>query len=119
MSEPAPPYHRELVERGSHYAIFLIFLEMPGAHHRGFVVERGTIVVPKGLIAGHVRSLSLENVEMVVAPPADSNAILMVRVRGDEAEATIDRVAREALGYLRSQGFFSPADEPPSSGRPT
>lgn len=103
---PVPPYRAEPVERGNGYAVYLLFLQMPGAVHQGFVVSRGSVTVAKGVVAGHLRSLALEGVETVTAPPAGSNALVMARLAERTPPATLETLARAARQYLESERFF-------------
>lgn len=115
--EDLPPRYRvQPVERGNGYAVYLVFLEMPGAQHHGFVVTRGAVSVPKGVLAAHLRGLLLQGVESVIAPPADSNALLMARLSDTTPPATLDTLAREARRYLEAEGFFSDAARPSAEG---
>ena len=104
---PPPPYRAEPVERGNGYAVYLIFLQMPGARHHGFLVSRGPVTLAKGVIASHLRSLALEGVETVVAPPAGSNALVMTRLAEPAPPTTLETLARAARQYLESERFFS------------
>ena len=110
---PPPRYRMEPVERGNGYAVYLLFLQMPGARHQGFVVSRGSVTVAKGVVASHLRSLGLEGVETVVAPPAGSNALVMTRVVEPAPSTTLETLARAARQYLESEGFFSDVTSPP------
>jgi hypothetical protein len=106
-------YKAFLLERGSEYRTFVIFLEMRGIHHRGLIIERDGAVLAKGVIANHVRRLGLPNVEMAMPPPPDSNAILVVRLTGPNDDEILDRIVGEVRSFLKSQGFDSlgaPAD---------
>ena len=102
-----PRYRAEPVERGNGYAVYVIFLQMPGARHQGFVVSRGSVTVAKGVVASHLRSLALEGVETVVAPPAGSNAVVMTRLSEPAPPTTLETLARAAHQYLDSEGFFA------------
>ena len=110
---PAPQYRAEPVERGNGYAVYLLFLQMPGARHQGFVVSRRSVTVAKGVLASHLRSLAFKGVETVVAPPAGSNALVMTRLVEPTPPATLETLARAARQYLESEGFFSDATAAP------
>lgn len=111
-----PRYRAQPVERGSGYAVYLLFLEMPGARHHGFVVTRGTVSVAKGVLAKHLRDLSLPGVESIAPPPADSNALLLTRLGDAAAPSTLDELAREAHRYLVAEGFFQEPVGPSAPG---
>jgi hypothetical protein len=102
-------YKTLTLERGQGYRVLLIFLEMPGTHHRGLLIERGGSTLAKGVIANMVRSLGLPNVEMAMPPPPDSNAILVVRLTGSNDEETLDQIVEPVRTFLKSQGFEPPA----------
>ena len=104
---PPPGYRVQPVERGNGYAIYLVLLEMPGALHQGFVVSRGSVSVPKGVLASHLRSLAVKGVETVAAPPAGSNALFMTRLGNGAPPSTLETLARAARRYLEAEGFFS------------
>jgi hypothetical protein len=102
-------YKTLTLERGQGYRVLLIFLEMPGTHHRGLLLEREGVTLAKGVIASMVRGLGLPNVEVAMPPPPDSNAILVVRVTGSSDEETLDRIVERVRSFLTSQGFGPPA----------
>ncbi|MFZ0699561.1 MAG: hypothetical protein WAN74_05175 [Thermoplasmata archaeon] len=108
-------YKTVTLEAGSGYLTLLIFLEMPGTHHRGLSIERDGATLAKGVIANHVRGLGLPNVEMAIAPPSNSNAILMVRLTGPTQthRETLDRIVEEVRSFLKSQ-HFEPSRAPSS-----
>uniref|UniRef100_A0A7J2THD4 Uncharacterized protein n=1 Tax=Archaeoglobus fulgidus TaxID=2234 RepID=A0A7J2THD4_ARCFL len=94
------------VEIGKGYGIFLLFIEMPGAKHNGLLIERGDLKIPKGVIAKYVRDMNIENLEMAAPPPPDSNAVLIVRIGGEEFESILKKIAKHICDFLKSQQFI-------------
>jgi len=100
-------YKVKEVERGKGYVIFLIFLEMRGAIHEGFKIRRGEVVITKGEVAKHIRDSKIKGVEMAAPPPADSNALVMVRITEEDSEKALGEVLKCVCDYLISQGFLT------------
>lgn len=101
-------YKALTLERGNGYRVHLVFLAMPGTHHRGLFIEKEGVALAKGVIASHVRGLGLADVEMAMPPPPDSNALLVVRLTGPDDEKTLDQIAETVRSFVRSQGFDVP-----------
>ncbi|MCC6027045.1 MAG: hypothetical protein HA490_03665 [Archaeoglobales archaeon] len=94
------------VEIGKGYGIFLLFIEMPNVKHHGFFIEKDGLKIAKGVIAKYVRDMNIETLEVVAPPPPDSNAVLMVRIGGEEFERVLKRIAKHICDFLKSQQFI-------------
>jgi hypothetical protein len=97
------------VEIGKGYGIFLLFIEMPGIKHYGYIIEKENLRIAKGVIAKYVRDMNIENLEMAAPPPPNSNAILMIRIKGEkreEFENILRKVVKHACDFLKSQQFI-------------
>ncbi len=70
----------QFLEVAKGYETVVIFVEIPGGEHAGFSVKKGDRIVAKGEIAKAIREAGIQGIEMAVPPPADSNALIMVRV---------------------------------------
>jgi len=100
-------YKVKEVERGKGYIIFLVFLEMKGAIHEGFRMRKGEVIITKGEVAKHIRDSKIKGVEMAAPPPADSNALVMVRVAEEGSENALKEVLKRTCDYLISRGFLT------------
>ncbi len=95
----------QILEKARDYQTIVIFVEIEGVKHSGFLIKKGEKIVAKGEIAKAVRDVKIDGVEMAVAPPADSNALLMARITKpfeDVKEELMDVVFRE----LQARGFI-------------
>ncbi len=95
----------QILERGKNYTTFILFVEMPDTVHTGYLMKRGDVVIAKGEIAKAVRDAGIEGVEMAVAPPLDSNAIMMLRV-SKPIEDLIHQIAQIILDELAKKDFL-------------
>ncbi len=95
----------QIVEEGKNYKTILIHFEIPDVLHHGFLMKRGEKIVAKGELAKKIRDQNIDGVEMVVAPPADTNAILMMRINRDEKEI-LDKILPIVYDFLKEKGFI-------------
>jgi len=95
----------QILERGKDYTTFILFMEMPDTVHTGYLMKKGDAVVAKGEIAKAVRDAKIEGVEMAVAPPLDSNAIMMLRV-SKPIENLIQQIVKIILEELAKKDFL-------------
>ena len=95
----------QLLEESIAYQTVVIFVEMDGVEHRGFSMRKGDSFIAKGQIAKAVRDEEIEGVEMAVAPPSDSNAVLMVRVTKSFDDIK-DRILEIIFRELRNRGLL-------------
>ena len=65
----------------------------------------GDKIVAKGEIAKAVRDAKINGVEMAVAPPADTNALIMLRISGEEREI-LEKVLEIVESFLRERGLI-------------
>jgi len=94
----------QTVEKGKGYSTILVHFEMPEAKHHGFLLKVGDKIVAKGEVAKVVRDARIEGVEMAVAPPADTNALIMLRINKDEREV-LEKVLPIIEDFLRERGI--------------
>lgn len=94
------------VEIGKGYGVFLLFIEMPNVKHHGFLIEKDGLKIVKGVIAKYVRDRNIKNLEMVAPPPSDSNAVLIVRIGGEEFESILKEIMKHVCDFLKSQQFI-------------
>ncbi len=95
----------QTLEKAKDYETVVLFVEMDGVEHFGYLMKRGDVVVAKGEVAKAVRDAQIPGVEMAVAPPLDTNAVLMLRINRPLSDV-IDRVLETAFGVLEERGFF-------------
>ena len=92
-------------EKTKSYETLVLFVELENAQHSGYIIKKDDKVVAKGEIAKAVRDANIDGVEMAVAPPSDSNAIIMLRVTKDQREV-LDRVLDIIFKVLEERGFI-------------
>ncbi|RLI73544.1 hypothetical protein DRO97_07255 [Archaeoglobales archaeon] len=91
-------------EEGKGYAVYLLFIEMPETQHHSFLMKRGDKIIAKGEIAKYLRDSKIEGLEMAVAPPADTNAVVMFRINTDYD--ILDEIAKLTVEFLKSKEFL-------------
>ncbi len=95
----------QLLEKSNAYQTLVIFVEMDGVEHIGFSMKRGDKYITKGQIAKAVRDEKIDGVEMAVAPPSDSNAVIMVRITKPFDELK-DKILDIVFRELKNNGFI-------------
>ncbi len=95
----------QFLEIARDYETVVIFVEIPEAEHAGFSVKKGDKIVAKGEIARAIREARIEGIEMAVPPPADSNALLMVRVT-IPFESIKEKLMRALFREMKSKGLL-------------
>ncbi|NOY12050.1 MAG: hypothetical protein GXO67_08250 [Archaeoglobi archaeon] len=95
----------QTLERAKDYETVVVFVEMEGVEHAGYLMRKGNVVIAKGEVAKAVRDAGIEGVEMAVAPPLDTNALIMLRVNRPVKDV-IEDVVDIAFGFLRERGFI-------------
>uniref|UniRef100_A0A7C3UBL7 Uncharacterized protein n=1 Tax=Geoglobus ahangari TaxID=113653 RepID=A0A7C3UBL7_9EURY len=92
-------------EKAKGYETIVLFVEIEDVQHSGFLIKKGDKILPKGEIAKAVRDAKIEGVEMAVAPPADTNALMMLRITQDP-EKILDKVLEVVFDFLEKRGFL-------------
>ena len=95
----------QTIEEGKNYKTILIHFEIPDVQHYGFLMKRGDKIVAKGELAKRIRDQNIEGIEMVVSPPADTNAVVMMRINRDEKEI-LDKVLPIIYDFLKEKEFI-------------
>ena len=95
----------QTLEKGKNYSTIVVHFELPNSEHHGFLLKVGDKIVAKGEIAKAVRDAKIDGVEMAVAPPADTNALIMLRVSGEEREI-LEKVLEIVESFLRERGLI-------------
>ncbi len=95
----------QTVESGKNYKTILIHFELSNVQHQGFLMKMGDKVITKGELAKKIRDSNVSGVEFAAPPPADTNAILMMRINRDEKEV-LDRVLPIVYEFLKEKGFL-------------
>ncbi|WP_456369471.1 hypothetical protein [Geoglobus sp.] len=95
----------QTLEKAKDYETVVLFVEMDGVEHSGYLMKRGDVVVAKGEVAKAVRDARIPGVEMAVAPPLNTNAVLMLRINKPLSDV-IHRVLETAFRVLEEKGFF-------------
>ena len=92
-------------EKTKRYETIVLFVEIENAQHSGFLIKKGEKILPKGEIAKAVRDAKIEGVEMAVAPPADTNALIMLRTTKEPGEI-LEKVLEVVFDFLEERGFL-------------
>lgn len=95
----------QTLERAKDYETVVIFIEMEGVEHSGYLMRMGDVVVAKGEIAKAVRDAQIPGVEMAVAPPINTNAVIMLRIN-KPLDEIIHSVLETVFRVLDEKGFF-------------
>ncbi len=95
----------QILEKAKGYETVVLFVELENAQHSGYLVKKDDRIIAKGEIAKFVRDAKIDGVEMAVAPPADSNALIMLRTTKD-VEEVIKKVLEVVLNFLEERGFI-------------
>ncbi len=95
----------QTLEKGKDYSTMVVHFELPNSEHHGFLLKVGDKIVAKGEIAKAVRDAKIDGVEMAVAPPADTNALIMLRVSGKEREI-LEKVLEIVESFLKERGLI-------------
>ncbi len=95
----------QTLEKGKDYSTMVVHFELPNSEHHGFLLKVGDKIVAKGEIAKAVRDAKIDGVEMAVAPPADTNALIMLRISGEEREI-LEKVLEIVESFLKERGLI-------------
>ncbi|WP_290901511.1 hypothetical protein [Ferroglobus sp.] len=95
----------QTLEKGKDYSTMVVHFELPNSEHHGFLLKVGDKIVAKGEIAKAVRDAKINGVEMAVAPPADTNALIMLRISGEEREI-LEKVLEIVESFLKERGLI-------------
>lgn len=95
----------QTLERAKDYETAVIFIELDGVSHAGYLMRKGDTIVAKGEIAKAVREAGIPGVEMAAAPPLNTNAVIMLRTTRAVRDV-IDDVLEIVFGVLKNKGFF-------------
>ena len=95
----------QTLEKGKNYSTIVVHFELPNSEHHGFLLKVGDKIVAKGEIAKAVRDAKINGVEMAVAPPADTNALIMLRINREEREI-LEKVLEIVESFLRERGLI-------------
>ncbi len=95
----------QIVEKGKNYTTFILHFELPDSQHEGFVMKVGDKIIAKGELAKAVRDAKIDGVEMAVAPPSGTNALIMMRVNRD-VEEVLKEVLPVVEEFLKERGVL-------------
>ncbi len=94
----------QTLEKAKNYETVVIFVELENVEHSGFTIKKGDKTLAKGEIAKKVRDAKIDGVEMAVAPPSDTNAIIMARIT-KPVDAIMEEILDIVFESLRENGF--------------
>ncbi|WP_457591871.1 hypothetical protein [Geoglobus sp.] len=95
----------QTLERARDYETAVLFVELEGVSHAGYLMKKGSTVVAKGEVAKAVRDAGIRGVEMAAAPPPDTNAVIMLRATPDVG-SVMDAVLEVVFRVLKEKGLF-------------
>ncbi len=93
------------VETGKGYKVLLLYFELPNVQHFSYSMKKGDIIVTKGEIARSLREKNIPGLEVVSPPPADTNALLMLRITEDESKI-LDIIIPHIYEELKNKGLI-------------
>lgn len=97
----------KLIEEGKNYAVLAVYFELPNVSHIDFSIVKEGKILAKGELAKVVRDSNIRGLEMAVAPPRGTNALIMIRVVRDKYEDVLKEVGLIMFRFLREKNFLT------------
>lgn len=93
------------LEIGKGYKTLVLYFELPNVQHFSYSIKKDNIVVAKGEIARALREKNIHGLEVVSPPPANTNALLQIRITEEEKEV-LEKLIPHIYNELKNKNLI-------------